>query len=397
MYNRIIMRKQSAMQSLFWSVLIMSLPFGVLNFVLPIYGHEIGASAFEIGLFFTAYSLMLVILRPLIGRGIDRLGRRPFLLIGLGGYALTMFLFASAKDVSGLITARTLQGISSAFLWLAARSMIADTAQIDTRATSFGKLDQANYQGAILGTFPGFYLLIHFGIETGWSLLFMAFGITGLAAFLLAVLRIPETGNETLTGHPQPIQWTSAWITLLLVTFVTGAAWAMISPILMIYLQEKFSIEVYYLALAYLPSAIIWAALPSRLGKLSDRFGRKPMMVMGMLAAAGTSFLFPHLKSLAGLTLLWAFQALCFAAGDPAEQALVADLTGGDQMGRGFGLYTAAAGLGLAFGPMIGGWLYDQYSYQTPFYLNGVLLFLSAMILIFLLKTPQQITAANKA
>ncbi len=396
MYNRIIMRKQSAMQSLFWSILIMSLPFGVLNFVLPIYGHEIGASAFEIGLFFTAYSLMLVILRPLIGRGIDHLGRRPFLLIGLGGYALTMFLFASAIGVSGLIIARTLQGISSAFLWLAARSMIADTSQVDTRATSFGKLDQANYQGAILGTFPGFYMLIHFGIETGWSLLFMAFGITGLAAFLLAILRIPETRKETLTLYPQPIQWTSAWITLLLVTFVTGAAWAMISPILMIYLQEKFSIEVYYLALAYLPSAIIWAALPSRLGKLSDRFGRKPMMVIGMLAAAGTSFLFPHLKSLAGLTLLWAFQALCFAAGDPAEQALVADLTGGDQMGRGFGLYTAAAGLGLAFGPMIGGWLYDQYSYQTPFYLNGVLLFLSAMILIFLLKTPQHITATNQ-
>lgn len=396
MYNRIIMRKQSAMQSLFWSILIMSLPFGVLNFVLPIYGHEIGASAFEIGLFFTAYSLMLVILRPLIGRGIDHLGRRPFLLIGLGGYALTMFLFALAKDVSGLITARSLQGISSAFLWLAARSMIADTSRVATRATSFGKLDQANYQGAILGTFPGFYLLIHFGIETGWSLLFMAFGITGLAAFLLAVLRIPETRNETLTRHHQPIQWTSAWITLLLVTFVTGAAWAMISPILMIYLQEKFSIEVYYLALAYLPSAIIWAALPSRLGKLSDRFGRKPMMVIGMLAAAATSFLFPHLKSLAGLTLLWAFQALCFAAGDPAEQALVADLTGGDQMGRGFGLYTAAAGLGLAFGPMIGGWLYDQYTYQTPFYLNGVLLFLSALILIFLLKTPQQNTATNQ-
>jgi MFS family permease len=384
------------MQSLFLSILIMSLPFGVLDFVLPIYGHEIGASAFEIGLFFTVYSIMLVILRPLVGRGIDRLGRRPFLLIGLGGYAVTMFLFAAAKGVNGLIAARTLQGISSAFLWLAARSMIADTAQSDTRANSFGKLDQANYQGGILGTFPGFFVLIYFGIKTGWTMIFIAFGITSLIAWLLAFIRVPETRIANRAHQPQPIHWSSAWISLLLITFVTGAAWAMLSPILMIYLQEKFSIEIYFLALAYLPSAIIWAALPSRLGKLSDRFGRKPLMVISMLAAAATSFLFPHLKSLTGLALLWAFQALCFAAGDPAEQALVADLTGGDQMGHGFGLYTAAAGLGFALGPMIGGWLYDQYNYQAPFYINGALLFLSALILTLSLKTPQRTTATNK-
>ena len=375
----------------------MSLPFGILNFVLPIYGHEIGASAFEIGLFFTAFSLMLVILRPLVGRGIDHVGRRPFLLAGLAGYAVTMILFAYAKDVGGLIAARTLQGVSAAFLWLSARTMVADTAPVDKRANSFGMLDQASYQGAILGTFPGFFLLIYLGIESGWPLLFMGFGMTGLAALALAILRIPETRTENRTPRTKPIRWSTNWTTLLLVTLVTGAAWAMISPSLMVYLQEKFFTEVYILALAYLPSAIIWAVLPSRLGKLSDRFGRKPLMVISMLAAAATSFLFPHLNSLLGLALLWAFQAVCFAAGDPAEQALVADLTGGDKMGRGFGLYTAAAGLGFAFGPLIGGWLYDHLGYQMPFYANGVLLILSALVLIVLLKSPPQTAIAQTA
>ena len=389
------MKKQTSMRSLYLSMLIMSLPLGILGFVLPIYGHAIGANAFEIGLFFTAYSLMLVILRPLIGRSIDRLGRRPFLLIGLGGYAITMFLFAAAKGVPGLIAARTLQGISSAFLGLAARSMIADTSQQDTRAKAFGKLNQTSYQGAMFGTLPGLFVLIYFGIKTGWTMLFIAFGLTGLAAFILAFLRLPETREKSQHFTQQPIQWSSAWISLLLKTFITAASWAMISPIMMIYLQEKFSVKIHILALAYLPSAIIWAALPSRLGKLSDRFGRKPLMVITMIAAAASAFLFPHLNTLTGLALLWAFQALCFATGNPAEQALVADLTGGKQMGRDFGLYTAATGLGLAFGPLIGGWLYDQYSNQMPFYLNGSLLFLAAIILILLLKTPQNKIAAT--
>ena len=44
----------------------------------------------------------------------------------------------------------------------------------------------------------------------------------------------------------------------------------------MIFFQEKFQADISVLALAFLPSALVWAALPTRLGKLSDRFGRKP-------------------------------------------------------------------------------------------------------------------------
>jgi MFS family permease len=123
----------------------------------------------------------------------------------------------------------------------------------------------------------------------------------------------------------------------------------------MIFLQEKFSAEITDLGSAYLPAALIWAVLPSRLGGLADRFGRKPLMVLGMASAAATSFFIPGLGSLAGLAILWAVQALCYAAGDPAEQALVADLTGGDQRGRAYGLYAMAAGLGAAVGPLAGG------------------------------------------
>ena len=67
-------------QAVWW----VSLPFFVLGLLLPIYGETIGASVVEIGLFFAVFSLMTVLLRPFVGWGLDRFGRRPFYLLGVG-------------------------------------------------------------------------------------------------------------------------------------------------------------------------------------------------------------------------------------------------------------------------------------------------------------------------
>lgn len=385
------------------SILLIALPFGILDFVLPIYGKSIGANAMEIGLFFSAFSLMLVIMRPLVGAGIDRFGRRPFLLAGLAGYMLTMFAFAAADRVVFIVLARVLQGLSASFLWLAANAITSDLAASDARGRTFGSLDEYAYRGGILGTFIGFTLLlgdfyvripgINVSLQMGdmqsaWPVLFVLYGAVSLLAVLTAWRSLPETRRNGHVSSGQPIRWSRTWLLLLMVTAVTGASWAMVSPMLMIYLQEKFQAPIDHLALAFLPSALIWALLPSRLGRLSDRFGRKTLMVLSMLAAAATSVLIPTLSSLVGLALLWGLQALFYAAGDPAERALVADLTGDDQRGRAFGFYTMAAGLGAAAGPFLGGWLYDVIGQKAPFFANGVVLALSAGLLAWLLKEP---------
>ena len=86
----------------FW----VSFPFGILTFVLPIYGRELGATALEVGGFFSAVSLVPVVVRPFLGRALDRWGRRPFLLLGLLGYAVAMVMFCFADTVLLLTVAR---------------------------------------------------------------------------------------------------------------------------------------------------------------------------------------------------------------------------------------------------------------------------------------------------
>lgn len=372
-------------RSIFW----VSLPFGILGFVLPVYGQSIGADAVAIGLFFAAFSLMTVVLRPVVGAALDRYGRRPFFLLGLAGYAATMFAFAVMDQVAGIVLARILQGTASAFLWLSARAIVADAAPADDRGRSFGSVDQQSSRGAIIGVFVGFTVL--FAVDdfaTGWMILFAGYGLAALVALGISARRLPETNPAPGPAVQRSITWSRPWVLLLFVTAVTAASWSMVSPILIIFLQDSLQVGVTQLAWAYLPSALVWAFLATRLGALADRFGRKPLMVLGLVVAALSSVIIPGLSSLVGFAALWALQALCYAAGDPAEQALVADLTGGDQRGRGYGYYTLAAGLGATVGPLLGGWLYEAVSPAAPFLANGIVLAASAIVLGLLLRVP---------
>jgi MFS family permease len=308
-----------------------------------------------------------------------------------------MFIIAFSVQVWHITLARACEGTAFALLWLSVQAITADVADADDRGRSFGSIPQATYRGAIIGTFIGFGVLASLGIRSGWRPLFLGYATTCLIAAVLALLHIPET-NPTFSSQVErrPLPRSRPWVLLLLVTAVTGASWAMITPILMIFLQEKLTTDVASLGTAYLPAALIWAALPSRLGALADRFGRKPLMVLGLIAASSSSFYIPHLSSLLGLAMIWAFQALCHAAGDPAEEALVADLTGGDQRGRAYGMYTMAAGLGATLGPLVGGWLYEAIGSKAPFYANGIVLAMCAVILAALLKIPSQQRQAVK-
>ncbi len=386
------------------SFFYLSLPFFIMGLLLPIYGRELGASALEIGVIFSAFSVMTILMRPLVGWALDRFGRRLFYVIGMLGYALTMLAFAFSDRVWGMVAARLLQGVASACAWLSVSAIIADITGQENRARYFGRLAQASSRGSILGAFIGFTLLdsdvsldLQGIVLGGWQLSFLAFTAGALIAFGIALRNMPETRPASIQTRSSPIHWSRAWTLLMLVTLVTAAAWTMTSPILILFLQERLHAGVDVIGWAFLPSGIIWSVLPAQLGRLADRFGRKPLMILGLVVSAATMLILPSLTSILGLALLWAVLALCFAAGDPAEQALVADLTSGDQRGRAYGLYVMASDIGAALGPLGGGWLYDAYDPSVPFLANGVILLLCALVLLLFLQVPKPAPAREGA
>ncbi len=372
-----------------------SQPFFIMGLLLPIYGKSAGANAVEIGVIFSAFSVVTIIMRPIVGWALDKFGRRIFFITGCLGYSLTMVGFAYSNSVWNFIGARLLQGTASAFAMLSASAIIADLTTDKNRAQAFGKFAQASSRGSIIGAFIAFTMYNTPSLVEAYNdielqrFLFLIYAGFALTAFLIAIAKLPETKHEHLVGEQPPIIWSRPWLLLILVTLVTAAAWAMTTPILILFLQEKLNARLDLIAWAFLPSGLIWATMPSHLGRLADHFGRKPLMLLGLGVSALAMFTLPAITNIFWLAILWSLLALCFAAGDPAEQALVAELTGGDQHGRAYGFYVMASDIGAALGPLGGGWLYDTISISAPFFATGIVLTICGFILFFFLQLPK--------
>jgi len=371
----------------FW----VSFPFGILSFVLPIYGKELGATALEVGGFFSAISFVPVIVRPFLGRALDRWGRRPFLLLGLLGYVVAMVVFCLADTVWLLTVARFVQGLGQAFLWLSAYAIVADAAAETGRGHDFGVIDEATNRGAIIGTTAGFFAI--FALESAdlswrqiWFWLFTAYTIPALLALWSGWRGVRETHPQATTQPVESRPVSGQLLALMIIVFVTGASTAMVWPLLMVFLQDALGAEVWELSLAYLPAALISAFLPSHMGRVADRLGRKTPMIAGLLVGALASALIPHLRSVTLLAVLWAVESLGYTASVPAERAFVADVAGEDTRGASYGLYTFAYFLGAALGPLAGGWLYDNLGHAMPFYLNTVVLIVGALLVAAVLR-----------
>jgi len=372
-----------------WPILLGSLGFGILSFLLPIYGKRLGASALEIGGLFSIFAFMTVLIRPAVGWALDRFGRKAFFVAALAGYAGTMGLFSIARDVAGLYLARLAQGIASSLMWISAYTIATDLTSPEDRGRAVGRVDEASARGALYGALAGFGVVGWLSLETGWKVLFIAYALLAAAGAWLAWRQVPETrpASSDQAGTGSPISW--PLFRLMVIVFVTGLSTAMISPLLLIFLQDKFTTEVSTLALAFIPAALVYSFLPSRMGRLSDRFGRAPLIAIGLAGSGLVSLFLPGLPGILWLIVLWALEALGLTMAAPAQEALVADITGSQVRGTGYGLYTFAASLGATFGPLLGGWLYDAIGHAAPFYLNGVVLLASAVWVLALLgKTP---------
>jgi DHA1 family multidrug resistance protein-like MFS transporter len=412
----------SILRKLRLGVFLASLPFGMLLFGLPLIARELGASALAIGGLLAVYALIIVVAQPVVGYGLDRFGRRPFLITGLLGYAVSNAIFGLASDLGGLFLAQLTQGLGSGLLWLAALAVVSDLAPEDNLGQEYGRIEEMSIRGVLIGTVVGFAVL-HlvsrtalgdaFGggesLISSWRFLFLGFTAATLLAVALVWRGIPESLERSddrpekapVVAKSQTLKTTDRWRLpgqlriFLIIVILTATAAEILSPILIKYLYDNVSTNLFLVALTFLPAALAGSVLPSRLGGLSDRFGRRPPLIIALLVSGVAALAVPFVQSLWPLALLWVFEAAAFAAAVPAEEALVVDISGEDQQGTALGFYTAAAGLGGVIGPLLGGWLYDRFAALGAFGISALLMALGAGLIFLLVREPSHSEATT--
>jgi len=395
------------------SLLLASLPLGMLVLGLPLVAREMGASALVIGGLLSVSAFILVVVQPVVGLGLDRFGRRSFLIVGLLGYACSNAIFGLASGITALFLAQIAQGIGSGLVWVAALTIVSDLTSADFRGQEYGGVEEMSIRGMLIGTLAGFgllRLLSHDALGGGlslvaiWRILFLGFSTASLIAAAIVWRGIPESlqrSNDrprkaSAVPEDQPVKLDKKWrfssqlYIVLGIVILTVSAGEIISPILIKYLNDNVSTNLFAVALAFLPAALAGSVLPSRLGGLSDHIGRRPPLIGALLVGVIATLAIPFAQSLWPLALLWGFEAAVFAAATPAEEALVVDISDGERLGVTLGFYTAAAGLGGVIGPLLGGWLDVRFGALSVFGSAALLMALGAGLILLLVREPSR-------
>lgn len=139
--------------------------------------------------------------------------------------------------------------------------------------------------------------------------------------------------------------------------------------------------EVGLIAFSFMMIASI-LAIP--LGSLSDRFGRKRLILVGLSMSSLTSFALAFTKTPGEMMVIYALAGLGASSFAPAMSSFVGDITSVERMGRSYGWYTSSMQVGMASGPAVGGLVAGYAGYASSFLFSGALILVGFLVALTL-------------
>ena len=174
-------------------------------------------------------------------------------------------------------------------------------------------------------------------------------------------------------------EYPNAFKVLTLATFIDMLGSFLLYPFYALYITERFGvgmIEVGFLFSIFSVGNILGGVIG---GALADKYGRRAMILFGLVVSGIGSILMGLVNNLNLFYLLSAFLGLIGNFGGPARQAMVADLLPKEKQAEGFGILRVAFNLSAVIGPLIGGFLATQ-SYLILFISDAVSSIITAVI-----------------
>lgn len=379
------------MPVLFLTVFLDLVGFGIVIPLLPFFAQKLGADAVQVTILMASYSLMQFLFAPFWGRLSDRLGRRPVLLISIGGSILGLLLFAFAQSYLLLLVARLVHGAMNANIAVA-QAYISDVTTPQTRAKGMGLFGAAFGLGFIFGPGIGGFL----GNLGGHRLAGLA--AAGLAALnlLLAFLLLPESRPEEARLMAPRSEWRLVDVagfrlafrskrlgTFLLVGLLSVLGFAAMESTFALWSKDALGwseAENGYL-FTYL-GVLIAIVQGGLVGPLRNRYGEPNLVMAGLaLLAVGLAAL-PFSTLLAVLLGSTALLAIGNGLLQPNLSALVSLESPHGESGRTLGLYQSLSSLGRILGPLAAGAAYQYLGIGAPFLFGAMLMVLALALLL---------------
>lgn len=341
--------------------------------VLPLFAEELGAQTWLIGLVLGASTITGVFIKFPAGTLSDILGRRRMLLLGTVFFTFPPFLYLLVQEPYTLLALRFLHGFATAIFSPVAAAAVADLFQ-NERGERLGWFASANEMGSAFGPLLGGTVLVAL-VAPGLSKFYITYlivGALGVVTLLLA-LRLP-VGRASQSADPKPDTASpsvSGWNLfrqgmgevlsnrpILITSSVEAAMFLGVGALLgflPLYAKNIVGLGDAYLGLLiWVPLVMAMAGKPLA-GRISDRIGRKPVILMGLALCVVVLPLVPVTTNIAALLFEGAVFGLGMAIVTPSTTALVADLCKSRNYGAAMGVFGTIWDIGEASGPILAG------------------------------------------
>ena len=353
----------------FVTVFIDLLGFGIIIPLMPFYAETFGATALTVGLLMTSFSLMQFLFAPFWGRLSDRIGRRPVILIGLFGSAVSYLLFGLATSLTLLFAARIAAGIAGANI-PTAQAYMADITSPENRAKGMGLVGAAFGLGFIFGPAIG-------GFLSRWGYQAPSFfaSALSLANFIAAWFLLPESRPQARQQAPRSrlelLRYASSrpgLPALLLIYFMVVTSFASFETTFALYSERRFSFSASTIGYVFAFVGVVLSVIQGFIvGRVVPRVGERRIVPLAILVLAAGLAIVPFAPSVPMLIFACGLLAVGMGFHSPSIMALISRRAHADTQGSVLGLSQSLASLARVVGPAWGGWLYDAHGTVTPY------------------------------
>jgi MFS family permease len=365
--------------------------------VLPLFLTEtLRVSVARLGIIEGVAESAASLLRPATGWLSDRLGwRKPFIV---GGYALSSISkagFAVATSWGAVFGLRFGDRLGKAIRTPPRDALLADSSDPRDFGRAFGLHRAMDNAGAAIGPLAAFAVLSLFPGDFR-RVFFLSF-IPGAASVLVLVFFVRSVRHRASAFKGFHLEWKTLgapFRRFIAVDFLFRLGSSSLAFVLLRARQSGFTDA--QVPLAYFAFNAVTAVLAYPLGHLSDRIGRRGMVLAGyaLFAAnyAGLAWFDGRIALLAAFVVLGVHTALI----DGQQRSLIADLVPADRRGTAFGVHHMAAGVALLPASVIAGVVWDRFGASATFALDAALALAAALLFTVLVPLGHEWKARNR-
>jgi len=406
------------------------LPNGVANgatsLLIPLFAKELGASVGQVGIIAAVSSLASIPAFMLWGHLSDRIGKRkPFIVLGFLGLALTLMLMGICNSVGDYYLANLLFGFLVAASAPVATVLMIETASKDQWARRIAVFSQIGGIGWVSGLVLGaMWLQIDFNELTLGGEMRTLFALGAALALISAIvawrmIKEPESRLdekpadlsehhfitveklkympmrmlhvlEFWNGRSRPRGFSRALYTYLLCIFLLFAGFTSFYAFFPIFLVDEAGMQSSAIFLVYIASQATSVAFYTRVGEWVKEKGSKKMQIIG---SGARTILFPSflavvllrvdpIYALAMVFVLHSLVGLCWAMINVSGSMIVSNLASNEIQGEAFGAYNAVQGFGSIAGPIAGGMICQFFGYAAGFFSTSLFILLGIAVLL---------------